>query len=283
MPPEFFSLQVAEVRRFYLDLNPPKDRPLAVVCGGCEHCTPDYAIHRTNFPFYAIEFVARGKGTVKLQGHEYPLHPGRLFSYGPHIRQDIGTDSTEPLIKYFVNFTGPQSGELLQVCHLAAGSAAQVFAPNDVAAVFDELIRSGLKDTRYSADICVKLLEYLALKIAESLAPLEGVESQAFATYQHCRLHLQEHFRRLRTLGQIAQECHVDAAYLCRLFRRFDHQSPYQYLLRLRMNQAAEQLHQPGMLVKQVAEQVGFSDPFHFSRVFKSTFGVSPDAFRRLR
>jgi AraC-like DNA-binding protein len=36
-------------------------------------------------------------------------------------------------------------------------------------------------------------------------------------------------------------------------------------------------------LIKQVAEQTGFSDPFHFSRAFKSVFGLSPDAFRKLR
>ena len=49
------------------------------------------------------------------------------------------------------------------------------------------------------------------------------------------------------------------------------------------MNHAAELLNQPGALVKHVTHQVGFSDPFHFSRVFKSVFGLSPDAFRRLR
>jgi AraC-like DNA-binding protein len=54
-------------------------------------------------------------------------------------------------------------------------------------------------------------------------------------------------------------------------------------LLRLKMNHAAERLHQPGVLVKQVAEEAGFSDPFHFSRAFKSALGLSPDAFRRLR
>ena len=49
------------------------------------------------------------------------------------------------------------------------------------------------------------------------------------------------------------------------------------------MNLATEQLHEPGTLVKQVAEQAGFSDPFHFSRAFKSVFGLSPEAFRRVR
>ena len=76
-PPEFFSPQVAAARRFYLDLNPRKDRPLAVVCGGCEHCAPDYGIHRASFPYYSIEFVARGRGTVKLLGRNYPLQAGR--------------------------------------------------------------------------------------------------------------------------------------------------------------------------------------------------------------
>jgi YesN/AraC family two-component response regulator len=39
----------------------------------------------------------------------------------------------------------------------------------------------------------------------------------------------------------------------------------------------------PEFFSPQVAERVGFSDPFHCSRAFKSVFGLSPDAFRRLR
>ena len=50
------------------------------------------------------------------------------------------------------------------------------------------------------------------------------------------------------------------------------------------MNLAAEWLQQPDALVKQVAERAGFSDPFHFSRAFKSVLGLSPaDIFRRMR
>jgi len=36
-------------------------------------------------------------------------------------------------------------------------------------------------------------------------------------------------------------------------------------------------------MVKQVAEQVGFADPFHFSRAFKAMLGLSPKAFCQLR
>jgi AraC-like DNA-binding protein len=282
-PPEFFSPQVVEARRFYLDPAPPAAKPVAVVCGGCERCAPDYAIHRTTFPYYSIEFVARGKGALILGGKEYALFPGAVFSYGPGIAQDIFTDVADPLIKYFVDFVGSRAVRMLGQGALAPGNVARVFAPGEVQWILDDLILNGLKGTRFASRICDVLLEYLILKIADSLMPWEASKTPAFATYQRCRQHIQAQYLRLQTQQQIASECHINPAYLCRLFRRYDHQTPYQYLMRLKMNVAAERLQDPGRLVKQVSHELGFSDPFHFSRAFKSVFGVSPDAFRRLR
>jgi AraC-like DNA-binding protein/quercetin dioxygenase-like cupin family protein len=281
--PEFFSPQVSGARRFYLNLNPAKRAPLSVVCGGCEHCAPDYKIHRTTFPFYSIEYVVRGCVSLKLQSHRHALQPGSVFSYGPGVRQDIVADPDEPPVKYFVNFAGLKSREILRRCRLPPGSVSHIFPPNDIQDLFDELIRCGQLGGRQSAELCAKLLECLVLKMSESRAPRAGVETHSFTTYQQCRQHIEKNSARLKTLRQIAEECHVDAAYLCRLFQRYDRQSPYQFLMRLKMNIAAEWLQQPGSLVKQVAERAGFSDQFHFSRAFKSVFGVAPDIFRRLR
>jgi YesN/AraC family two-component response regulator len=123
----------------------------------------------------------------------------------------------------------------------------------------------------------------LALKIAAAKAPLDAAETLAFATYQHCRGYIEQHFLNLRTLRQIADDCHINEAYLCRLFQRYDQQTPYQYLLRLKINDASTRLLQPNVLIKQAAEEVGFADPLHFSRVFKTVLGLSPKAFRQMR
>jgi AraC-like DNA-binding protein len=82
---------------------------------------------------------------------------------------------------------------------------------------------------------------------------------------------------------QTAQECHLNNAYLCRLFKRYDEGTAYGYLLRMKMNDAAERLQSPTALVKQVAEETGFANPFHFSRTFKAVLGISPSAMRRMR
>jgi AraC-like DNA-binding protein len=281
--PDFFSTDVATARRFYLDLNPPKHRPLVVVCGGLEHCMPDYAIRRESFPFYSIEYVARGRGEVKLKGRTFALQPGRLFSYGPGTPHHITGNAAEPLVKYFVDFAGTRAAGLFRSCGLASGRASEVFPANVLQPLFDELIQAGSQARQESAVLCAKLLECLALRIIGAHAPIAGPETLAFTTYQQCRRHIEQHSLRLRTLEQIASECHVNNAYLCRLFRRYDQQTPYQYLLRLKMNHAAERLQQPGALVKQVAAESGFTDPFHFSRVFNSVFGLSPKDFRGLR
>lgn len=281
--PDFFSQDVTEARRFYLDLKPAKNRPLVIVSGGVERTAPAYAIHRAGFPFFAIEYVVRGQGTVKIRGRTHVLQPGRVFSYAPGIRHDISADAAEPLVKYFVNFAGQAAGTLLASCGMAPGRVSQVFPVLELQGLFEELVHSGLHAMPHSAELCARLLECIIFRIADSRAPEQGTESMAFTTYQQCRSHILQHFRRLRSLEEISAECHANNAYLCRLFRRFDHQTPYQFLLRLKMNHAAGLLQQPGALVKQVAEDGGFADPFHFSRVFKSVFGVAPDSFRRLR
>jgi len=281
--PEFFSRQVSEARRFYLNLKPAKDVPLSVVSGGFEHCLPDYRIQRPTFPFFSIEYVVRGEGTLRLNHRQHKLQPGVVFSYGSGIPQTISANPAAAPSKYFVNFAGQQSKAILRACHLPVGSVSQLALPHELKNLFDELIHCGQRGRPGANKLCAKLLECIALRIAESQIPDESSETLSLLSYQNCRKHVEENFQRIKSLEQIAAECHLDAAYLCRLFQRYDHQSPYKFLMRLKMNLAAEWLEQPGALVKQVAERAGFRDQFHFSRAFKNVLGVSPNAFRRLR
>ncbi len=281
--PEFFSTNVTAARRFYLNLNPDTKRSLVVVCGGLEHCSRDYAINRQTFPFYSIEYVAGGGGQLRLDTKSYALQPGRLFAYGPGIPHHITGEAGNPFVKYFVDFAGTQAKGFLHSCGLSPGSVLEVFPANSPQQIFDELIQVGSILRLESGALCAKLLECLFLRIKGARAPLENTETLGFTTYQKCRRHIEQHSLRLKSLHQIAEECNVNSSYLCRLFRHYDKQSPYQYLLRLKLNIAAERLQKPGALVKRVARVIGFTDQFHFSRVFTSVFGLSPTAFRSLR
>jgi AraC-like DNA-binding protein len=280
--PEFFSRQIAEARRFHLEPKPPRGTRLAVVSGGREHCAPDYEIHRETFPFLALEFVAGGRGSLRLAGKSHPLKAGSIFAYGPGIPHDIVSDPAAPLVKYFVDFTGSGARALLGNGAPQPGELAQTMAPAEVIGIFDALIRDGGKSTRLCARIAAAHLELLLLKIAESAIPPGLSGSPALATYRRCLHFIGENWNDVDTLGQLAAACHIDPAYLCRLFRKFHQPSPYQLLLHRKITAAAERLLLPGASVKSIAAELRFSDAFHFSRVFKKHMGLPPSAYVRL-
>lgn len=279
--PDFFSSQIAEARRFCLDLTPSRRERLVVVCGGCEHCTPDYEIRRSVFPYWVIEFVAQGVGRVTLHDQSYPLVPGTLFAYGPGVSHDIVAAPPERMVKYFVAFTGRDARTLLERYAPAPGEAVQTRAPSDLLALFDALVRTGLLNTPFTPRLTRLMVEQLMVKLAETTMPVGTADSPAFATYSRCKAYIEQHWSDIATLEHAARACGVSTAYLCRLFQRFDHQSPYQFLLRLKMGQAVERLLARDTSVRRVAEELGFSDPFHFSHVFKNVLGVSPGQFAR--
>jgi AraC-like DNA-binding protein len=44
---------------------------------------------------------------------------------------------------------------------------------------------------------------------------------------------------------------------------------------------AARLLRESDLTVAEIGEQVGWPDPFHFSKMFKSTYAQSPTAYRQ--
>jgi AraC-like DNA-binding protein len=281
--PEFFSAQIFTARRFYLDMNPPANQPLAVVSGGVEHVSGDYHLRRSGFRYRAIEFAASGSGVLTLGGKRHPFGAGDIFAYGPRVPHEIQSDPSKPLVKYFVDFTGKRARELMKPPGPAPGTLIQTANPSDIRRLFDELIDAGLRSTPFSARVCSVITEHLLLRITETAVAPGTVGTAAFETYQRCQQFIREHFLTLKGLSEIADRCHLDASYLCRLFDRFDYESPYQCLTRLKMLHAAELLQTPGAMVKQVANELGFGDPFRFSRAFSRVLGVSPRKFVQMR
>jgi AraC-like DNA-binding protein len=151
----------------------------------------------------------------------------------------------------------------------------------EITAVFDDLLREGQSSSSLRPVLCAALFEFLLLKIEDAVTLAPHVNERAREAFLRCKAFIDTKAESLRTLGEIASAVGAEASSICRWFRRYQGVSPYQYLLRRRMNLAAEKFIEEGGLVKDTAQRLGFSDPFHFSHQFKSVHGVPPSALLR--
>ena len=275
----FISRQVLSGEYYYLNLTPAKDTPGTVVCGGFEHCDPHYRIARQRFKYHSIEYVVAGQGQLVTAGRTYPLRPGAIYYYSPTTPHEITTDPHRPLVKYFIDFCGPRFARLLNNNPLAQNAPCYFANTARFHELFASLQQSGRDMGPHTPDICGCLLELLILLAADKALSQDDADSPAQQTYQRCRDVIGKRFLELHALNEVAAACHINAPYLCRLFKRYGAESPYQMLVRLKIRHAADLLNGAPSLVKQVAKTTGFSDPYHFSRVFKKIYRVSPRAF----
>jgi AraC family transcriptional regulator len=83
------------------------------------------------------------------------------------------------------------------------------------------------------------------------------------------------------TLSQLAAAVEVHPVTLARAFRRTHSCSVGEYVRRLRIERAAQELGGSTRSIAEIAMSAGFADQSHFSNVFRRQTGMSPSAFRR--
>ncbi len=83
------------------------------------------------------------------------------------------------------------------------------------------------------------------------------------------------------SLQDLAHAALVTPEHLCRRFSKELGTTPMQAVQHARLDRAMAMLTRSNAAVSSVAEQCGFVNAFHFSRVFKKTYGQSPRDVRR--
>lgn len=83
------------------------------------------------------------------------------------------------------------------------------------------------------------------------------------------------------TLGEIAAAACVSENTCRAVFRAVTHQSPTEYLLEYRLQQALRLLRTTDWTAEEIAHRCGFRDASYFSRFFQRRMGLSPIRYRR--
>ena len=128
----------------------------------------------------------------------------------------------------------------------------------------------------------LKKIELSMQEITESVRSEEDAEGN-FTPEEIVTMvkdYIQKHYSSDLDLNSIALHLGFSSSYLTKIFNKYEQTTPSKFIRNYRMTFAKQLLDDKSLTIQQVASSVGYNDPFHFSKSFKQTFGISPTEYR---
>jgi len=230
------------------------------------------------------EFVVfhRVAGSFISNGRRYPVSPGSIV-YVPSME-----------VHDFTLDAGPKDWVLVQIDAISAEALARQPGLERLAhpfctrpgGVLGERI-AGIADWLASLGPADPLASPLVNVLAKAIMHSPVINGEPIAHRRAGVDWLRPALDRLRcdpahpaTLEEAAQLCHLSPAYFSRQFKRTLGMAYGDYVRTHRLHLAARRLLTSDVTVAELAYDLGFSTPSHFTALFGRRFGVTPRAYR---
>ena len=239
-------------------------------------------VHRHRF--HSMELILQGSCRQDINGIRYDCGPGTLCFLSPadyHLFLFEG----EPVDACCLSFSeNVLSQEVLTALQRAETPWVLPLAPEALCRI-RELLELAEKELsgehplqQSAADaivnlLLIELLRELPEKGQELPVPKAGLRG--------CVGYIRKHFREQLTLETVAKAFGVTPNHFCRVFRQLTGIPFREYLLRLRLEYAMQQLTQTEQSVTEICLESGFNSPSYFSKAFRERFGKAPSELRK--
>ena len=107
-----------------------------------------------------------------------------------------------------------------------------------------------------------------------------GVARSSAEIIGRLRAYVDQHYGEDLSLSEMAAKFYISRHQISRLFKQVVGMNYLDYVLSVRMKEAARRLTFTDERLYEIAQAVGFDEPSYFSNVFKKTYGLSPRAYR---
>ena len=254
---------------------------------GREQCSPAHSFGPAARNHYLFHYVISGTGKLFAydkngETKEYSIKSMQGFMIFPDQITMYVADKDLPWEYVWVEFDGLRAKAVVETAGFSLDQPIYK-------ARSKELREEMMKEMNYIAENGISspfhLIGHLYLFIDHLTRSTEGVKvhhsSKLRDFYIHEAIEFVEHnFQNDISVEDIADVCGLNRSYFGKIFKEALGKSPQEFLLNYRMVKAAELLKLTKLSVGDISSAVGYGNQLHFSRAFKSIYGVSPKKWR---
>jgi AraC-like DNA-binding protein len=241
----------------------------------------EYPEHRHgNYEWILIE---KGTYRCRLNDVELTLNRGQILVVKPEdVHQDHFHRGQQHYVLHFHLVSGSQRlAEPPSLFRSGVSAEQQVCRGNHgrESVILRELRRESIEGGDHAPRVQDALLEALFWRTIRDLLclspqmrrlPQEEALRQNIAAVMGRRLETQ------LTVDEIAEELSMSPRHLTSLCRRLFGESPARLFLLIKLRRAEEMLLKRDKPIKEISRELGFANPYHFSRVFRRLMGRPP-------
>ncbi|BFT74768.1 AraC family transcriptional regulator [Paenibacillus sp. P36] len=246
---------------------------------GKSRCEPGWEWSRlTPMPDYDLWYAIEGKGQMTINGVSYPIAKGSCFLIRPGDQVKATQELEHRLTVIFIHFIIQPGLEVeLPERHVRL---EDTIVPETCLQRIVELQLREEDQQQEEFDLLVRLvlLHMLRQQKSGASSPVSHMHKQLIhKVMDELRDQIGE---KAITVASLAENVNVSPRYLSQLFMKYTGFSLREYITRVRMDRARFLLSETSMNITEVASALGFTDVYHFSKMFKSHNGAPPSSFR---
>ena len=176
---------------------------------------------------------------------------------------------------------------LLEFVPAGAGSFEDRFAFRDpfVASCMDALLREARASNHWTPRFVSAVTEALLLHLLYNSPSLSKSQTSSPKTpaerIEDVRLRIDVKLAGDLTVDELAAEAGLSRAHFIRTFQRIVGESPHRYVMSRRVEFAKRLLNDTSLSLKAIAHEAGFCSQSHFTHIFRTQLGLTPQQFRR--
>ncbi|MUL35761.1 helix-turn-helix domain-containing protein [Gloeocapsopsis dulcis] len=267
--PILSSLEVSDLLRVEQHRQPVK--------GVSECCLPNYLLSIHLGQPILLERIAEGRrSNIHLTQGDIMITPPDL-----HRKLSWNTDAEFLLLRLEPSIFVSTVNETVELEHIEITPQLKIRDPllQQIGLALKAELTANRLDRLYAESMANALAVHV-LRRYSIAKPIIRFYSNGLPNHklQQAIDYIQAHLAEDISLKAIATELGMSQYYFARLFKQSTGYSPYQYLIKCRIERAQELLTQTQQIAN-VALQVGFASQSQFGRHFKRLTGVTPKQF----
>lgn len=250
---------------------------------GWERTEPLHAYGPHKRDHYLFHFVISGKGTLYSNDTAYRIDRGHGFLILPDQTTTYVADEEDPWEYTWIEFDGLRVSESISLAGLSAAQPVYTPQNHEAGRLLQEQMMyivnhpqdSPVRQIGQGFLFLDQLVQSSAARRLPSQRRLRDFYMKEALSF------IEQNYQRDISIEEIAAFCGLNRSYFGKVFRDSMGESPQAFLLHYRMARAAQMLKETTLPIGNISTMVSYANQLHFSRAFKSVYGMAPRTYRQ--